>query len=194
MTAAIILAAGSSGRLGRPKQNLEYEQQTLLQRTISTAIFSGCEAVIVVLGANAQIIKPFIKDQPVKLLENPDWAEGMASSIRAGIQFLGQYPEVDHALVLLCDQPFVSVELIEALSDKQKESAKPIVASYYNDTPGVPVLFSRSFFPELLMLTGDEGAKKLLRKHPQQVVSVPFEQGRIDIDTTGDYERLLGLS
>lgn len=191
MTAAIILAAGASGRLGRPKQNLEYEQQTLLQRTIATAISSGCKPVIIVLGANAQIIKPFIRDEPVQLLENPDWAEGMASSLRAGIQFLGQYPEVDQALVLLCDQPFVSVELIAALFDKQKESAKPIVASYYNDTPGVPVLFNRSFFPELLTLTGDEGAKKLLRKHPQQVVSVPFEQGCIDIDTAGDYERLL---
>jgi molybdenum cofactor cytidylyltransferase len=191
MTAAIILAAGASGRLGRPKQNLEYKQQTLLQRTIATAISSGCEPVIVVLGANAQIIKPFIKDQPVQLLENPDWAEGMASSLRAGIQFLSQYPEVEQALVLLCDQPFVSVELIAALFDKQKESGKPIAASYYNDIPGVPVLFSRSFFPELLTLTGDEGAKKLLRKHPQDVVTVSFEQGRIDIDTAGDYERLL---
>lgn len=94
---------------------------------------------------------------------------------------------------MLCDQPFVSPELLNSLINKQAESGKLLVACAYNDTTGVPVLFHRTFFNELLSLKGLEGAKKILKDHINEIATVPFEQGSIDIDTLMDYEKLLKL-
>lgn len=191
MTAAIILAAGSSSRLGQPKQNLHFQHRTLLQRTIETALISGCEPVVVVVGANSQLVKPFIQDQHIHLVDNPDWEEGMSSSIRIGITALAKFPKVDSSVILLCDQPFISSQLIGDMIRKQKETGKLIVACNYNHTLGVPALFHKSFFNVLLSLTGSDGAKKLLKNHSQEIVIVPFDKGSIDIDTPEDYDRLL---
>lgn len=193
MTGAIIIAAGSSARLGQPKQNLIYQNKTLLQRTIETALASNCKPVYVVLGAHSSLIKPFIQHQTIHLIQNPDWADGMSTSIKMGIAALEKDKRVSSAIILLCDQPFVSPHLIADMTSKQQETAKDIIACSYNNTLGVPVLFNRSLFPELLSLKGSEGAKKILKDHPQEIESVPFEKGGIDIDTFDDYERLLSL-
>jgi molybdenum cofactor cytidylyltransferase len=194
MTGLIILAAGSSSRLGSPKQNLLYQGQTLLQRAIQTALTSVChEKVVVVLGANEGIIRPSISDQLVYITYNPDWQEGMASSIRLGItELLRIEPNIKAAILMLCDQPFVDPLLIYQLTEKKADSFSGIIACTYRDTLGVPVLFDASYFPRLLMLQGKEGAKTLIRDFPNDVASIAFPLGAIDIDTIEDYERLHG--
>ena len=191
MTGVIILAAGSSSRLGKPKQNLIFQGQTLLQRAIQNALSSVCQSVIVVLGGNAEIIQPTIEEQPVPVIYNPGWAEGMGSSIRLGITELQKAnPNVKSAILMLCDQPFADAAIINQLIQKRSSSGKTIVASTYDGITGSPALFDHSHFDELLQLTGNNGAKKLLVKHANELALIPFLLGAIDIDTIGDYERL----
>jgi molybdenum cofactor cytidylyltransferase len=191
MTGLIILAAGESSRLGFPKQTLLYKGKTLIEIAIEAGLKSKCGQVTVVLGANVEIIWAGIKQYAVNILYNPNWAEGMASSIKLAINNLQGNPEIDSAIIMLCDQPFVSRAIIDNLLYKQQETGKKIIACTYNDTTGVPVLFSRSLFAELLLLQGREGAKKLLNNHPQDIATIPFEKGSIDIDTLADYEDLI---
>jgi molybdenum cofactor cytidylyltransferase len=192
MTGLIILAAGSSSRLGTPKQNLIYRGQTLLQRAIQTALASACcEKIVVVLGANAGVIRPVISDQLVHIAYNPDWQEGMASSIRLGIAELQKLESnTTAAILMLCDQPFVDPLLIYQLTEKKAESDNGIIACTYRDTLGAPALFDASYFPQLLTLKGQEGAKKLFKAFPADVLPLAFPLGAIDIDTIEDYERL----
>lgn len=192
MTGVIILAAGSSSRLGQPKQNLIFQGKTLLQRAIENTLASICERVVVVLGANAEAIQATIAYKPVSVIVNPDWHEGMASSIRCGLVELQRIlPTVSSALLMLCDQPFANAKILNRLIQEKSGSDILIIASSYDDTIGTPALFDRSVFPELLRLEGQEGAKKLLAKHSDKVLAVPFASGSIDIDTLEDYDRLL---
>ncbi|MDR6941265.1 molybdenum cofactor cytidylyltransferase [Mucilaginibacter pocheonensis] len=192
MTGMIILAAGSSSRLGTPKQNLIYQGQTLLQRAIHTAVTSACcEKTVVVLGANEGMIRPSISDELIYITYNPFWQEGIASSIRLGItELLRIEPGITAAIIMLCDQPFVDPLLIHQLTEKKANSNKGIIASAYRNTLGVPVLFDASYFPQLLMLQGKEGAKKLIKTFPNDVAAVAFPLGAIDIDTIDDYREL----
>lgn len=189
MTGTIILAAGESRRLGQPKQNLVFQNKTLLERAIEAALGSGCQPVIVVLGANAGLID-LSTNGDVKLVHNPNWSEGMASSIRTGINELKKYNDVERVLIMLCDQPFVDVKLIGAMQTRQQQTGKTIVACSYGNTIGVPALLSKSLFPELLLLRGNEGARHILKDRPQELTIIPFEKGIVDIDTFDDYNRL----
>ena len=189
MTGLIILAAGSSSRLGTPKQNLVFQGTTLLQRSIASALASDCVQVMVVLGANAELIEPTIVDKPIQIIHNKEWQEGMASSIRIGISAMQQStPQLESVISMLCDQPFADISIINQLIKASAQNN--LVASAYNGTIGPPALFSKSHFEELLNLHGNEGAKKLLLKYADEVFKVPFPLGIIDIDTVGDYERL----
>lgn len=192
MTGLIILAAGASSRLGTPKQNLIYQGQTLLQRAIHTALTSACcEKIVVVLGANEGVIRPNISDHQVHITYNPNWQEGIASSIRLGITELQKLePNIKAAILMLCDQPFVDPLLIYQLTERKAENNNGIVACAYKDTLGVPALFDASYFPQLLMLQGKEGAKKLIKAFSHDVLPVAFPLGAIDIDTMDDYEGL----
>lgn len=192
MTGVIILAAGSSSRMGKPKQLLIYQQKTLLQRAIQVAVSIPNTCVVVVIGANQSLIKPDINNFAVIIEENPDWQQGMASSVRVGINRLTTVqPQVENALLMLCDQPFVDTVLLQKLIEKKQAGTGQIIAAAYQNTVGAPVLFDRSYFDELIGLQGQEGAKKLLNKYKEHVISIPFEKGAIDIDTPEDYERLL---
>jgi molybdenum cofactor cytidylyltransferase len=190
MTGIIILAAGSSSRLGKPKQNLVYKGKTLLQRAIETALASICDPVIVVLGANAVVIRPSVENYKVTIVKNPEWHEGMASSIRIGIkELLKLKPDIQSVILMLCDQPFVDTYVLNHLIlAKSKEG---ITVCSYNDTVGPPVLFDAIYFDDLLMLKGAEGAKKVIQKYPDKVVEILFPQGSVDIDTLEDYEGLI---
>ena len=190
MNAIIILAAGASSRMGLPKQNLNYKGETLLQLAVKSAL-AASETVLVVLGANREDIEYSIKDQPIDILYNTAWAEGMASSIRLAIDKLQtDYLQVDSVLLMLCDQPYVDADLLNKLLAEASASDKGIVASAYNDTLGVPVVFKASYFPYLVALKGHEGAKNLLMQHADDVVSIPFPLGGVDIDTLQDWEKL----
>jgi molybdenum cofactor cytidylyltransferase len=189
MTGIIILAAGSSSRLGTPKQNLIYEGQTLLQRNIKAALATGCHPVIVMLGANINTIKPTIEGLPVDIVYNEDWEEGMSSSIRLGISELQKsHARVSSVILMLCDQPFVNTNLLEQLIPAN--SLQSITACAYNRAIGPPVFFDGYYFPELLLLKGNEGAKNLMLKHEVHITTIPFPLGSIDIDTMEDFENL----
>jgi len=187
----ILLAAGSSSRLGEPKQNLLYEGQPLLQRAIQTALASACEPVLVILGSNAEAFQSGLNDLPVQTIFNPDWHEGMASSIRQGISALNEMaPDLDGAILMVCDQPFVTTALLDDLVEQKRLHGHGIIACSYQETLGTPALFDKQFFPELLALQGQEGAKKLLFQHAEVVTPIDFPLGTFDIDTPQDYEAL----
>ncbi|MDB5088375.1 MAG: MobA-like protein [Mucilaginibacter sp.] len=189
MTGIIILAAGSSSRLGTPKQNLIYKGETLLQGAIKTALATRCSPITVVLGANFEVIKPTIEDLPVTIIYNEDWQQGMSSSISSGITELQKNEaKISSVILMLCDQPFVNKELLlQLISANSKQS---IVACAYNKGIGPPVYFDGFYFPELLLLKGNEGAKKLILKHEAHVTTIPFLLGSVDVDTIDDFERL----
>ncbi|WP_413668797.1 NTP transferase domain-containing protein [Mucilaginibacter sp. Mucisp86] len=192
MTGIIILAAGASSRFGSPKQNLIYQGKTLLQRAIQTSLTClHCEKVIVVLGANEGIIRPNIDDQLVHVIYNPNWQEGMGSSIKIGLtEMLRLAPHITSIILMLCDQPFVDSFLISQLMEKKEVNDCGIIACGYRDVLGAPALFDIKYFPELLSLEGLEGAKKVIEAHADDVFILPFPLGAIDIDTTADLERL----
>lgn len=192
MTGILLLAAGASTRLGQPKQLLSFQGKSLLQHAIDAALATDAEEVLLVLGAGAESILQQTNTAGVEVCVNGNWQEGMASSVRLGISTLQQsYPAIAAAVIMLCDQPFVTPELLNELVVAQQRSGKKIAASHYKNTAGVPVLFERSLFPELLKLQGQEGAKKLLVQFAEEVVTVPFPEGETDIDTAADYERLI---
>jgi molybdenum cofactor cytidylyltransferase len=191
-TAIIILAAGSSSRFGSTKQLLHFNNKTLLQHVIDEAIDAAAEPVIVVTGANADVISKTINDQRVKVEYNENWQQGMASGIVAGLQkAITLNNDIEKIIIAVCDQPFVSATLFKQLYQLQNEGVQHIVASAYADTIGTPALFTQKYFDALLSLTGDEGAKKIIKANTSDVATVDFPQGAIDIDTKKDYKDLL---
>ncbi|ALJ00528.1 nucleotidyltransferase family protein [Rufibacter tibetensis] len=194
MTGIIILAAGASTRLGQAKQQLLFRGQTLLQLSVQAAMGSGGAPILLVLGANTETIALQGLPPEVQVVHNPQWVEGMASSIRVGVEELVKVsPKATGALFMLCDQPFVTSSVLNQLIQEKEKTKKGIVACSYQDTLGAPVLFDKSFFPYLLLLQGQEGAKKLLAHFPSDTASVPFPKGAIDIDTPADYVALQNL-
>lgn len=188
----ILLAAGQSKRLGRPKQLLEFRGETLIDRSIKTALDSICRPIIVVVGANAENLRGEIGKFDVELIENPEWEKGMGTSVKIGVRTLLQnYPKASGAVLTVCDQPFVSSALINRLAEIFQTSDAPIIASSYENTLGVPALFGRDLFDELANLNADEGARKIIDGHREKVFKIPFGAGAIDVDTEQDYQNLI---
>ncbi|WP_225413608.1 nucleotidyltransferase family protein [Stigmatella hybrida] len=186
----VVLAAGSSSRLGRPKQLLLHEGQTLVRRTAEAAVAAGLLPVIAVLGAHPEAVAAELAGLPVHPVLNPDWAAGMGLSLRVGLRALP--PEVDAALVVLCDQLRVDAAHLAALVDTFTRTHAPIVASGYAGARGVPALFSRALFAELEALAPEEGARRVIAREPSRVVEVALPGGDEDIDTAADLSRLTG--
>lgn len=190
----VILAAGASSRLGEAKQLLEHENVSLLQHAINEATLTNARVVIVVLGSQSESIAKRIKSNKLVIVQNPEWKEGMASSIRSGVNAMeADYP-ADGAILMVCDQPHVTTALLNQLISEQHLSEKPIVASEYLNTVGTPALFHHSYYPTLQNLQGDAGAKKILLQHDGDVYRVSFPDGEIDIDTRNDYEKLVNTN
>lgn len=190
-TGILILAAGSSSRLGRPKQLLAYRGRNLVTHVITEAVGAGLEPIVVVTGAFAQEVGAALPDGGIEIVYNPFWEEGMASGLVAGLaRILLLQPDIEAVIVAVCDQPHISAALLRQLAAERRATGKGIIASGYAGISGTPVLFSQRYFEALAMLTGDEGAKKLLRLYQDDLYTVPFEQGEIDIDTEEDYLRL----
>jgi molybdenum cofactor cytidylyltransferase len=177
--------------MGKPKQLLPYNGKSLLQHVLSEAISSYASPVIVVLGANSDLISKEIDKAKVYIIENTEWEEGMASSVRIGVSTLLKiFPSADAVIFMVCDQPHVSASLLNDLINTQVETCKPIVTCNYGEAIGPPALFHRSFFEELMQLKGDAGARKIIQQHSDEVATVLFPEGKIDIDTKEDYESL----
>jgi molybdenum cofactor cytidylyltransferase len=185
---AIILAAGASRRLGRPKQLVRVGDETLLGRTIRVVKDAGADPVLVVLGAHRDRIVGGVDLTGVHTVFNPDWEEGIASSIRAGIVALQQeLPDAMAVLLLVCDQPRLTAEHLRGLAAAFDEGAEPaIVASAYAGIAGIPAIFPADEFAALLDMRGDEGARRLMRNPRCPLVTVSFDGGEMDVDTPAD--------
>ena len=189
--AIILLAAGSSTRMGTPKQLLTFKADSFLSSMLNVIVEVNAGKVIVVFGANAELLEKELSGKNVFKVINNEWTEGIGSSIRCGLKALSEIePSCDKAIFLACDQPLVSASLLNNLINMHKETGKPIVASSYANTLGIPALFHKNLFQELKELKGDTGAKKIIQKYRKSVAEVPFPLGSIDIDTTADYEAL----
>lgn len=187
--AAILLAAGASTRLGNPKQLLIHNGKSLITHAVDVIKGTELHPVIVILGSNASLIESEINNKKLLIRTNNAWQEGIASSIRCGINILQEnYSACDGALIMVSDQPHITTELLNQLVNTQKITGKPMAACAYDNATGTPALFHKSVFPELLLLQGDKGAGNILKKRPQDVSIVPFPLGKFDIDTREDYE------
>jgi molybdenum cofactor cytidylyltransferase len=176
--AAIILAAGASTRMGQPKQALNLGGERLLERAVRVAEQAGCVPVVVVLGASAEMILAECSLDHATVVMNPEWREGMASSIRCGVRRVAG--ECDAALLMVCDQPAVTADHLRKLVDRCTDRCiGGPVASSYGGRLGVPACFPASHFGELLLLHGDSGAKHLLESTP----GIDLAGGELDIDT-----------
>ena len=188
----ILLAAGQSARLGKPKQLLNYKGKTLLAHSLQIAIETQLQPIVTVLGANLDTLKQSIEPTNTNIVINQEWSEGMASSIRCGIEELVKIaPSIAGVIIMVCDQPYVTAKLLTDLVEKHEDSSKPIIASRYNNNIGTPALFDKTIFALLLSLKGDSGAKKIMKSNPDWVETVNFPFGEIDIDTSLDYELLM---
>jgi molybdenum cofactor cytidylyltransferase len=189
-TGIIILAAGNSSRLGRPKQLLPYRGKTLLMHVVTESMAASLRPVVVVTGAYHEEVQDALPVRQVFVVHNPQWESGMASGIVAGLaKALTVQADLQAVIIAVCDQPHISAELLLSLMKKRVLSANGLIASEYAGTRGTPVLFDRVYFEELVGLSGNAGAKQLLKLHPDDVATVSFPKGYIDIDTEEDLHR-----
>jgi molybdenum cofactor cytidylyltransferase len=185
--AAVVLAAGSSSRLGRPKQLLQYRGSPLVRRAASAALDAGCDPVAVVIGPEREKIVAALHGLALQIVPNEVWFDGIGTSIRAGLTAVS---ESDAVVLLVCDQPKVDASLVRQLIARQAETSCPMVATHYAGTRGVPALFTRACFEQLLSLPDDSGAKALLEARPDEVATVEFPAAAWDIDTPEDLHPL----
>lgn len=198
MIGLVILAAGASKRMGTPKQLLTFEGKTLIRRSSLVALASLVSTSVAILGAKHEEILPeighlTIDDKFLNVVVNPQWEEGMASSVRLGIETLAQDKrQLEAVIFMLCDQPFVSTELINELVTVFRQTKSQVVAcTYKSGTTGVPALFSKEIFPALLALKGDTGARKIIHQFADKMTTIPFPEGDIDLDTPEAYQKLI---
>lgn len=185
---AVILAAGSSSRLGQPKQLLTVDGETLLRRAVRIAEQASADPVIVVLGAHAERLRKELAGTTATPVYCERWQDGMGASLAAGVAALP--PELDAALILLCDQPRVQTAHLRQLIARAEETAALIVAASYNNGLGAPALFRRALFANLQTIPGDKGARYLIQQHRAQTIAFPLPEAADDVDTPDDLERL----
>lgn len=208
--AAIILAAGESARFRKPKQLIHVGGKSLIHRAVDAASKAGCSPIVIVVGSDkdanrsasgAEAMKPNdgligeigreLKNTDVAIVKNKNWQRGIGTSIRAGVQHLIDHTsQVDGIALLVCDQPFVDAQTIRDLVALRQKTSKAIIASSYAKTLGVPALFDRSCFQELLALPDANGAKPVILANRERVAEFPFPKGAIDIDTPDDWKKI----
>jgi CTP:molybdopterin cytidylyltransferase MocA len=185
--AGVILAAGGSSRLGKPKQLLSYQGRPLIVHAVETVRAAGIDEIFVVTGSDASLVRESLATLDVHIVENDTWQDGISTSIRKGIGVIGE--GVDGALLVLCDQPRIPSSHLEKLVQRFAANPETPVASGYSGTAGVPVIFPRRLFGSLLELSGAAGAKGILQREKTEVL--PCVEAAIDIDEKSDLRFLL---
>ncbi len=188
-TAGVVLAAGGSSRFGRPKQLLDWHGQPLVRHVAQVGLSAGLNPLVVVTGAYQEAVHGALEGLPVQVVENPDWAAGQSTSLRAGIQVLPV--EIGSAVFLLSDQPQTPERLISSLVDTHRRTQAPVVAPLVEGRRSNPVLFDQQTFPDLLALEGDTGGRGVFSKYRVHYVEWLDVRQALDIDTPADYLRLL---
>lgn len=192
-TAGLLLAAGGSRRMGRPKPLLEWRGQRLATRAARVLLASRCERVVAVVGAYGEEVGESLAGLPIEIISHPDWRKGVGGSIRVGTAAVETLGDFDALVVALVDQPHVDTALIDALL-AGVEGDHSLAACAYEGILGAPAAFGREHFGSLRRLDGDRGAQALLHAHAGEVFEVPFPAGSCDIDTPHSYERLRSAS
>ncbi|WP_111306991.1 nucleotidyltransferase family protein [Confluentibacter sediminis] len=188
----VILAAGASNRMGEPKQLLKWGDSTLINHAVHVARKADAKDVIVVLGANFELIHKTMETSKVIVLNNYHWKMGLGKSIAVAVEYLQKSKQhIDGVLISLCDQPFISSDFLKSMVSKFQPNKNQIVAtSYKNAKVGVPVLFDKAYFNELLLLNDDQGAKRILEVHQPNVQILKPPTENMDLDTKEDYINL----
>jgi molybdenum cofactor cytidylyltransferase len=187
--AVILLAAGGSTRMGSPKQLLSYQGRPLVRHAAQIAIASGGDPIVVVLGSRVEDARAALDGLDVVVVENTEWEKGLGTSIRAGIsgaELLG----CEGVILMLADQPMVTAEILKRLVEEHEETGRPIIASEYSGTVGVPAVFTREFFPNLKALLPSEGCKAVILAHLDQSIRIACPEAEMDIDTPEDYQAI----
>jgi molybdenum cofactor cytidylyltransferase len=193
-TGGIVLAAGASSRLGRAKQLLEYKGERLIDRMVGLFSKLPLDECCVVYGARRAEMEPVITQLSVATAYNPDWSTGMAGSLQTGLKTLLELDaNLSAILIALVDQPLLTITHFSAMLELHRVNPNSIIAAAYEDTQGVPAIFPSTFFPELLSQKVAVGAKKIIKKYADQVISYSCPEAAFDIDTEADYQRLLSL-
>jgi molybdenum cofactor cytidylyltransferase len=187
MLSAILLAAGESKRMGEPKQLMPLGQSTILEQVIDNLLSSAVNEVIVVLGYRAEAMIKTIAPRPVKLVINPDYQQGISTSIIAGLNMISSQAEA--VILALGDQPFVSSQTINRLIDEFFSHDKGIALPTYQGKRGHPIIFNIRYKPELLKLKGDVGGREIIKHHPDDILEIAVDSAGVitDIDTRTDY-------
>ena len=192
--AILIMAAGSSSRMGTPKQLLPWKDKTLVENVVQSALGVSESDVYVVLGANHAPVKEVLMPYDVNTIYNPDWEQGLGNSIACGVKHVKDL-EYDGILIMLADQPLITSEDLENFIIEFNKGGKNILASKYkNESIGVPVIFDKSYFEELSQLNKDKGAKAVIKKHIEHVSVINLRNKLLDIDTKEAYEKLFKAS
>lgn len=185
--AGVVLAAGSSRRMGRNKLLLDLGGETVIRRAVRAAVDGGLDPVVVILGHEAERVRAELSGLPLRLVLNPDHARGVGTSLQVGVAEV--LTSAAALVVILADMPFVTASMIATVVERYRSTASPVVVSRYGETEAPPTLFDRSLFAELLSIAGEQCAKQLARRHEHEasVVAWPAEALR-DLDVTGDYQ------
>ena len=188
VVAAVVLAAGSSTRMGRNKLLLDLGGESVVRRAVRQAIEAGLDLVVVVLGHEAERVEAELSGLSCVTVVNPDHAQGVGTSLHLGVARAAT--EAGALVVVLADMPFVTAAMIGAVVERSRATGAPLVVSQYGEVKAPPILYDRALFAELLSLPGERCAKQVVRRHKQeaQVVAWP-EQALRDIDVALDYER-----
>lgn len=188
IVSAIILAAGRATRLGGQKLLLPVGDRSMLRRVVDAATGSAVAEVIVVVGSHAQNIAGTLRDLPLCIVENPDFAQGMSTSLRAGLR--AARSDCEAVIFLLGDQPFVTPAVVDALIARFADTGASVVRPVIYGREAHPMLMAAGLFPEILEQEGDVGGRDVVRRHRNELELVPLDDSRlaVDIDTPDDYE------
>ena len=191
MIVAVILSAGESSRMGRPKALLPIEGQKFIERIVGALRQSRADRIIVVLGHNADEMRREIEHLSVDILINPAYQSGQLSSLQAAIRHIQKEDNFDGMLVHLVDHPYINPALVDLMIERFYQSGRLIVVPRHQGSRGHPVIFSRQLFDELLDAPIDQGAKAVVNAHGEETLEIETaEEGiTIDIDTPELYRR-----
>ena len=187
--AAVVLAAGGAHRYGELKQLLDWNGQPFVRKVANTALEAGLSPVIIVTGAQHDVVRQAVVDLPVKVVYNPDWQKGQSTSVKAGLMALP--PQCMANIFLLADQPQIPARLLRSLVEVYTKTTFPVIAPQVKGHPANPVLFDHSTFPDFEKITGDMGGRALFERYPPHLIPWPELSIALDVDTTSDYRNLL---
>ena len=193
-----MLAAGEGSRMGSqmgshmgtPKQLLDMGGKPMVRHVVDQAMRSACFPLVVVVGANPDAVRAALDGSGAAIVENPRWKQGMGTSIQAGLRILDARG-VDGVILMLADQPLITATILNRLVELHEQSEQPIVTAEYADTVGVPVLFDRTYFPQLYALEPDKGCKGIILKYRSYTAALDCPEAGFDVDTPEDYSRVL---